>query len=426
MGGLITGEGEHQPYPDEPRILTKVLSLGNVNTIWPHIPEKKKGSSRASLQGAGTGVDKEGCFLPALGEAIERYCASVYSKDQFLWATAEELGKDALDLNEIPRCSQKELSHSKCPLTNPSKAGTMRWVQGISLLNGHVIYLPAVMVYLYTGYASSSERIAVPITTGCAAHISYERALLAAILEIIERDALSILWLQKLHVPRLQVDGLPEPWTKIWEAYSASSHGLRHFFFNATMDLEIPTVYAVRISPTNPLATTLVSCASALDPAEAVSKVIRDLTAGAIGFRGQRTVPSQWDDFDEVHHGAVYMADAARASAFDFLFATEESQPLPEVHSPIRAADDPATSLRAVLTLLRKKGLNVYAADLTTDEALRCGMRAVRVIIPGLQPLPYRYRARYLGHPRLYSAPKALGHPVNSEEHINPWPNPFS
>jgi len=50
----------------------------------------------------------------------------------------------------------------------------------------------------------------------------------------------------------------------------------------------------------------------------------------------------------------------------------------------------------------------------------------VRVIIPGLQPLSFHYRARYLGHPRLYEAPALMGYPVLREEDLNGWPQPFA
>jgi ribosomal protein S12 methylthiotransferase accessory factor len=79
-----------------------------------------------------------------------------------------------------------------------------------------------------------------------------------------------------------------------------------------------------------------------------------------------------------------------------------------------------------VLDKLKRKSLDAYAVDLTSDEALRAGVRVVQVIIPGLQPVGFPYRSRYLGHPRLYEAPKQMGYPVYSEEEINPWPQPFA
>jgi ribosomal protein S12 methylthiotransferase accessory factor len=82
--------------------------------------------------------------------------------------------------------------------------------------------------------------------------------------------------------------------------------------------------------------------------------------------------------------------------------------------------------LRLLIDILKKKQLEAFALDLTTDEAIRAGLRIVRVIIPGLQPLSFNYRARYLGHPRLYEMPQMMGYPVYNEEQLNHWPQPFA
>jgi len=87
---------------------------------------------------------------------------------------------------------------------------------------------------------------------------------------------------------------------------------------------------------------------------------------------------------------------------------------------------DVAQSLAAVLSLFRRRGMDVYAVDLSTDEAVRAGIWVVRVIIPSLQPLGFYYRARYLGHSRLYEAPERMGYPVHSEAQLNHWPQPFA
>jgi ribosomal protein S12 methylthiotransferase accessory factor len=53
-------------------------------------------------------------------------------------------------------------------------------------------------------------------------------------------------------------------------------------------------------------------------------------------------------------------------------------------------------------------------------------MTVVRAIIPGLQPLTFHHRARFLGHPRLYEAPVRMGYPARLEAELNAWPQPFA
>jgi ribosomal protein S12 methylthiotransferase accessory factor len=53
-------------------------------------------------------------------------------------------------------------------------------------------------------------------------------------------------------------------------------------------------------------------------------------------------------------------------------------------------------------------------------------MTVVRAVVPGLQPLTFHYRARFLGSPRLYEAPARMGYPVRAEAELNAWPQPFA
>lgn len=423
-GGLFGGQTRFRAHSDEPRIITQVVGLGAVGQVWGHIKSPGTPGGRVSLEGVGTGLDDREALRSAQAEALERYCTAVYTKDQFLTATADELGTEALDLDTIPRCSETELAHPRCPLVAPDKRAPIRWVRGLSLLDGRLVYLPAVMVYLYTGFVTPGERICVQITTGCAAFTSIERALLAGILEVVERDALSITWLQKLSLPKIEIDHLPQAIGRYWDCYQRSSRELEYTFFDASTDIGVPTVYGLQVSPANKRATTLVSCSTELDPTVAIAKVMREMAACRIAFRRPRQIPKRWDEFTDLFHGATYMAQASQASAFDFLLCSGRKRHLSDIPSLECGSDK--QNLAHILGLLQCKGLDVYAIELSTDEALRSGTRVVRILIPGLQPFSFHYCARYLGHQRLYEAPKLMGYPVLREQEINHWPQPFA
>ena len=48
------------------------------------------------------------------------------------------------------------------------------------------------------------------------------------------------------------------------------------------------------------------------------------------------------------------------------------------------------------------------------------------VIIPELQPMSLRPLAQYRAHPRLYTAPRAMGHRALPESRLNRWPQPIA
>ena len=215
--GLFTRTEVRRAGADEPEIITRIIYPA------PLRDGPLLGKERIQLSGSGAAVHEEDTWIPALAESLERYCATVFSEDQLVWASANELGSRAIDLDTFPVCSDREQQDPACPIRKPSKAEKIRWVQGLSLDNGDLVYLPLVSVYI-TKAATDAERFLHPISTGCATHTSYEMALLSAILEVIERDALSIAWLQKLQLPKI---ALEDPYAALGELWEKNRLGAR-------------------------------------------------------------------------------------------------------------------------------------------------------------------------------------------------------
>ncbi len=417
-GGLFASVLRAKPRPGDLDLVTRIVQMGDLAQLGAG---DTKGSYTPT--GSGTALREDDAMLIALAEALERYCACTSSEDQFIRASASELGASALDLDSIPRCSASEYAHTLCPLVPPDKKKPIRWVRGLSLLDGTMKYVPAVMVYLRLGYTDPAERISLPITTGCAVHTTYERALQNAILEVIERDAISVLWLQRIPFPRIVVDRLPGPLADHWDVLRNSSRHIDYIFFDATTDLGVPTVYGLQIDRGDAEAKTLVSCATALEPTEALTKVIGDMASIRVAFRNSRQIPKNVDDFKDVFDGATYMARSEHLAGFDFLLNHKYERTIGEMSA---LAPKNTSALKCILEKLDKNDLTAFAVDLSTDEAIRCGLRAVKVVIPELQPLSFHYRARYLGHRRLFEAPLKMGYPVSAEGEVNDWPQPFA
>lgn len=425
VGGLVGRAFQLPIEAGEPRFPIASVSMGDIGQPLAGVANALNGSSAAgTLDGAGGSLEYAEAKIRAIAEGLERYSTCAYSEQQWVWASAEELGREALDLDTLPRCSESELAHPRCPLVAPDKHAPIRWVRGLSLLDGRVIWVPAVMVFLHFPFLSQGERMWLPISTGCAAHTSLERALLGAIGEVLERDAISLIWLQQLQLPRIEFDVVPAWLQAYLDQNERARSGVEHLFFDATTDMGVPTVYSLQLSPRNDILAALVMCSTELDPGVAVAKVIRESASSRIAMRAHHDVPARLDDFIRVFDGAAYMGHRDRLAAFDFLVNTPRRRRLSEM--PTIGTGDTHQDLLNLLERLRQRQMDVYAVDISTDEALRAGMRVVRVIIPGLQPLSFSYRARYLGHPRLYDAPRRMGYAVHRETEINSWPQPFA
>ena len=366
------------------------------------------------LAGVGMAWDRDSAWALAVAEAVERCSSATLAGRELRWATALELGGDGLDLATVPVCSERELAHPACPVRRPDPSAAMRWVRGVSLMRLAPVWLPAVMVHIRIPKLAPGEHFWLPTSSGCAAHPVLAQALVNAICEVVERDAVALLWLQRMRVPRVDLDGgLP----------AVPSRAGTISLFDATTDVGVPCLYAVDRAPEAGELATLVCAAADLEPRRAAEKVLAEAILYRPAMERPPAVPEDPDLFTQPAHGAVHMSSPSRRHAFDFLLGTRRRRALSEL--PALDAPTPAAALAGLLDRLRALAMEAFAVELTTGEARAAGLRVVRVVVPALQPLTYRTRARYLGHPRLRRAPLRMGHRAHPEDEINPWPQPF-
>ncbi len=350
-GGLFVGVTHLPTDPDDARYRVVMVNTGKLRF-------SDRPDASFVVTGCGTGFTEEEALVPAIAEGLERYSSSRFLQEQFLVATANELGADAIDLSSLPVCSTRELSDLSCPLMKPERGKPLRWVRAVRLRDGKCVYIPSVLVYLHISYNLPAERICFPISTGCAAHSTLEQAVLSALLEVIERDAISILWLQKLPFPRVIIDIDHPKLRHHLNSYELASSGIQYHFFDASTDLGIPVIYGIRTSVHSPKTLTLVACSAALDGVEATAKVFKDLATVPIGFRNSREIPGDISDFAGIYDGATYMADAQRSNAFNFLLKTRSTRLLSEISNYSSLSTDP---LRSLVKSLASKGIDAYA-----------------------------------------------------------------
>jgi ribosomal protein S12 methylthiotransferase accessory factor len=418
LGGLVSHVMQLPVEPSNPPLAVFSAALGDVSTVMPGLcgPD-----CLGSLDGTGTSADPDRSQIVAVAESLERYANCVYDERQFRVATAEELGAEALDLDAVPRCSAAELADPACPVALPDRSKPMRWIRGLNMRTGGPCWVPAVLVYMHFP-AHGQERITNPISTGAATHPDPAVAVCGALCEVIERDAISLTWLQQLVHPRIELDVVGADLQRYLDLSAERDMTIQ--LFDATSDVGIPTVYGVSITPDHPTCRTVVSCATSLDPQTAAAKAICEMVSVRIALHGAQPPSEDVRTFTGVADGAAYMCVPERAEAFGFLLDSAARRRISEM--PTLSTGDPIADLRLVCSRLADCGMDAYVVDLTTDEALRVGMTVVRAIIPGLQPLAFHYRARFLGHPRLYEAPARMGFPTRSEAELNTWPQPFA
>ncbi|WP_331751333.1 YcaO-like family protein (plasmid) [Streptomyces sp. NBC_00715] len=385
-------------------------------------PALRRPQSRAAQEatGGGRSADAERAWRISAIEALERLANGTVT-EELLVKDAASL-PTALDLDDVPRYSACELEQLEGNLTLPDKTQPIRWAQGIRVVTGEPVHIPAVMTRL--GYAPmAGERFWMPISTGVAAGSSWESALASGIYEVIERDMVSVTWLQRLALPRVDATLLSSAGTRLTE-WCARKFITVHLF-DATSEIGVPTVYCVLEAPHDPVAGRLLGAAAGADLAAAAEHALSEaMTIRLAVHGGAHKDPAQQKP---ILKGAIWLGAPDHAHALDFLLADDAVRPqAQESRLTQNGLSSDADRLRQLVALCEQAGHPVYAIDLTTPELRTIGLHVASAVIPSLQPLAFPTQAQYRAHPRLYRLPELLGHPVAGEEALNPHPQPFA
>ena len=379
-----------------------------------------------NTDGAGSGSDSTTAEFIAVMESLERYSSAMWDARSFLLESENNLQERLVSPNQFPRCSTAELDSGHV-LRRYDPGVPIRWVRGWSLTSGHQVWVPAIAVYLHLPYLNDSERFIRSVSTGCAVHESMRKAVLNGLLEVVERDAIALTWLHELPLPRIaasEAGEFPPEALASWKSYR--DYGIETHLFDATTDFGIPVIFALQISDQDDDIAQLVGAASALEPAEALTKVFREMASIRIALRAflaQSTSIKIYPDVANVTGGAALMGQRAYRDAFSFLLNSERETSPSRMPNLLELNDDP---LREMIIRIRLAGAEVIAVDITTDEARSVGARVVKVLVPEAVPLSFVHRERYLDTPRLISEPNSMGYLVDTAPTFNRNIQPFA
>jgi ribosomal protein S12 methylthiotransferase accessory factor len=362
--------------------------------------------------------------LVAICEGLERHCSLVYDWTEFLLARVDDLGPQAMSFDQMAQFSAGEITRSGSLLRRPPRTRAIRWYEGVDLYTAQPAWLPVAMTFVIAELLDA-ERFWLPFSTGAAIHQTTEAALVAAICEIVERDAAALCWLQKLPPPLLDPAVLL-PSTKRLVAWFAD-RGIRTLLFDVTTDLGIPTVWCLQLFESADYTDRLAqvcSTGTAVDHPSAAHKAVVECTSGREILHELPTPPARYAEYDDVTEGAIHMARPGRRRAFAFLLENLENRRISPGSSV--PGTTPAKQLDHLLEILERHDQPAYAADLSTREITQAGLVAVRVVLPRLLPMSVQPRACYRATPRLYQAPTSMGYPARSESRLNPYPIPLA
>ena len=367
----------------------------------------------------------------AVGEAVERYCGAIYDVEQLPLFSRSDAPFACVDPALFAHYSPGQYDSPGFMYVPFDDNTPVRWVRGFDALTFEPIHVPAAKVYVpYSYYMGSGDSpICQPISTGLACHMSPAEAALSGVCEVIERDAVTLMWQGMISPPQIRVETLSDANYDLVERYEHA--GGKVTMFDITTDVGVPTVLSVVRHKSVEQPAIVVAASSSLDPEEAARKSLEELAhtrrySQQINLKLPRLIvdaPDHENVTGQISH-LNFWCDHENAHHAGFLFASKKRMDFDQL--PNLATGDARRDLGVITRAVEATGYRVLLVDVTTPDVRELGFAVIRAIVPGYHPLALGFPYRARGGRRLYEVPQKLGHKgITREAGENPIPHPY-
>jgi ribosomal protein S12 methylthiotransferase accessory factor len=364
--------------------------------------------------------------LVSIAEGLERYCG-VFPFERDVRASYDDVSAHAVSPAALPLFSEAQYAQHGFPFRRFDSGEPLSWMWGYSLTRD----VPRLILRSAVTYGPTDDALVAECSSGVAAATSRVEAAFCGLLEMIERDAFMIVWLNRLSPPLADLDTLPAGFASSAVA-RIRANGYQPFVANLTTEFGVPVILAMAVRRDGGSHALVVGAGCAFDPAVALEKALREVLGtmyGQIADPDWRLAsPMQPEDVKTIddHHGAY--SHPSWLPRAEFLWSSAQRQQFEEL-TPVLPPDRPAGErLATAVEALGRHGFEVIAVDLTTPDVATSGLHVVRAVVPGLQPIGFGPHAARLGGRRVFEAPCHMGcratplreHELNTDPHCFP------
>ncbi|MFJ4873974.1 YcaO-like family protein [Streptomyces sp. NPDC088745] len=360
-----------------------------------------------------SGATRNDALLRGTGEAVERRALHPSAAHRARFGAAAELDRVTL-----------HAYHPGHALAHPdAAAAAMPWYEAKDAATGAPVLVPADCVDWPA--RSTSAALFDPSPSGAAAGRTYESALGAAMVEVVERDAFTVAWGRQLRLPTYVPSPADTALEAVWQR--AGAEGTVPFL--ARIPTAVPHLWcmaACLIDPEAPGALASVGMKATTDPAEAAVKAFQEAWQVRTALRALHRQEGDAGPVATVvteHDRLAYMlTPAAYESVRDWVDGFRAPRPLPSAP----AAELPVEELTRALAA---DGAAPLAVDLTrrlSPAVAAMGWHVVKVLAPGYQNLRMDETQDWSWHrPRLASAVARTGCAARVDDPRDTAPHPL-
>lgn len=326
--------------------------------------------SPISLSGKGT--DTRGAYAGCIGEGVEHLSRLEWGDEKLVRGSCRMID------HELDHASVTEILKLAGYEDGPPMP-ELDWMPAMRLTDAAPVRVPAALCLRRP--ADRGTPIPSAISTGCAAGPTLEAAALAALLELIERDAVALWWMGgrrggPFGLNMLARTGAPEMLQYLREgAYSRPT-----WLLNLTSDIGIPCVAA--LSATADGRDFACGTAARLNAADAVRDALLELCQSELGHHLVAAKRSVRGDgaLSQVDRRKLDRGRTLDACSCDLLYPFGFPEDFPETR-PAGVSE----AIGVVVKCLQRIGIEPLLVDLTRSAL---PLAAARAIAPGLQPFP--------------------------------------
>lgn len=188
--------------PDCPVWFAAAIPTEKLHEEYPNFPEAAL-PSRGRVAN-GRGLTKEACLSSCMGELFELASCCSWGDELLIKASINKLGTAALPPEVLVGLSpgqyrerdawNERYSWFDWRSNSPDSSLELDWLEAMDAYSGSIAYVPADFALIGRREAGDEGAVAIADSNGCASAPHLEQAKLAAVLELIERDAVGRWW----------------------------------------------------------------------------------------------------------------------------------------------------------------------------------------------------------------------------------------
>lgn len=386
-----------------------------------------KPQDRAS---AGKGMTEEAAVRGAIGEAIERYCASHCDHSATVRSSWLPISDRAVAPTEFVLYSTSQYEGGKLPYHRWDPKDEVTWVAARELPSKRIVSVPASLVYLQFPQDRAEDVFTPATSNGLAAGPTLEQAVLHGLYECMERDAFLVTWMARLPAREVLFAKGPLMADSIRTHYRRFGVDVR--VFSMCTDLEVHVMMAVALDQTGHGPAAVVGLGCHASPEKALGRAMLEICQVHPGeVRRYREQPpgkrlKRAEDIKSLEDHSAWASMPERLDEFSFLIGSGYTQQLEDLQD--YSTGNVERDLEHCVGTLQRSGCRALYVDLSTSDIVDYGIRVAHAFAMGLQPIHFGWGEERLGGRRLFELPQKLGfvRAAIAESDLNPCPHPLA